>query len=168
MRVTFRMPRALRDEVLVDLARPHPVATERVGFLLCGTALTPRGLLVLARDYLSVADDAYLPEPRVGAMVSASGFRPALQYAYGHRCSVWHVHCHTHAGPPGFSMTDRRESARFVPDFFKVRPELPHGALLLSRDSLCGLCWDTRGAAPSEVESLAIVGAPMLFRRASS
>jgi hypothetical protein len=51
------------------------------------------------------------------------------------------VHMHEHKGQPGFSSTDRREQLKYVPDFFKVRRQLPHGAIVLSHDRAIGRAW---------------------------
>lgn len=48
---------------------------------------------------------------------------------------------HEHRGRPTFSPTDRREQLNFVPDFFKVRPQMPHGAVVLSHDMANGRLW---------------------------
>ena len=48
---------------------------------------------------------------------------------------------HEHSGRPSFSRTDLREQIKFVPDFFKVRPQLPHGAIVLSHDRAAGRVW---------------------------
>jgi hypothetical protein len=52
-----------------------------------------------------------------------------------------HVHVHEHSGRPAFSFVDRREQRQFVPDFFKVRREIPHGAIVLSHDRAIGSLW---------------------------
>lgn len=163
MKVCFRIVDLLACTVRKDLARPHPVAAERVGFLFASVAdLRDGGLLALAHSYLPIPDEHYLNDDRVAAMLGAGGFRLALQRAYQRACSVWHVHCHEHPGEPGFSITDQRENASFVPDFFNVRPTFPHGALVLSRDSLAGLCWVPNQPSPHRV-ACTIVRSPMAF-----
>ena len=48
---------------------------------------------------------------------------------------------HEHRGRPGYSSIDLSEQVKFVPDFFKVRPEMPHGAVVLSLDRAIGRVW---------------------------
>jgi hypothetical protein len=166
MRVTFKLMSSLADYVRFDLARPHPVAAERVGFFSCRVAgLSDGGLLILAQGYHQVDDADYLDDPRVGAMINADAIRKALQYAYTNPVGMFHVHCHEHRGVPWFSGTDLSESSSYVPDFWNVRPRFPHGTILLSRDAMSGLCWlpDTR--RPVRIDDLVAVGAPMTMVR---
>jgi len=65
-------------------------------------------------------------------MVGSAAISKALEIAYGSKASMFHVHLHEHLGTPRFSPTDTRESAKFVPDFFKVAPGMPHGAIVWS------------------------------------
>ncbi len=90
--------------------------------------------------------------------MNSDAIRSALEIAYNRNVAMFHVHRHEHYGKPGFSRVDRRESARFVPDFFKVRPSLPHGVLVLSHDSMAGLCWLARDKHPVEIQEFVVVG----------
>lgn len=78
---------------------------------------------------------------------------------------MFHVHMHEHWGRPWFSHIDSRESAKFVPDFWNVRPEFPHGALVLSLDSVSGLCWMSQLNKPIRISKFSIVGAPLRIIR---
>jgi len=52
MRVAFKITRALLGRSFDDLCRPHPFASERVGFFSCRVgALKPSGVVVLAHDF---------------------------------------------------------------------------------------------------------------------
>ena len=105
-------------------------------------------------------DGDYVDDPSAGATIGRSGLRKALQTAYTEGVSMVHVHLHEHRGRPGFSGTDLRENALFVPDFWNVQPSLPHGAVVFSFDSAVGQCWIPGSSSPSGVE-VAIVGIPM-------
>jgi hypothetical protein len=102
------------DAVRDDLYRRHRFAAERVGFLACRAArLANNGLIILATEYHPVADDDYVEDPTVGAMMGARAIRVAMQLAYnGGRedTSVFHIHMHDRAGYPVFSQTDLTES----------------------------------------------------------
>jgi hypothetical protein len=91
-------------------------------------------------------------------MMSSDAIRSALEIAYNPNVAMFHVHRHEHYGKPGLSQVDRRESSKFVPDFFKVRPSLPHGVLVLSHDSMAGLCWTARDTHPQDIQELIVVG----------
>ena len=142
MKLTFRITDKLLDEVHADLSRPHPFAAERVGFLTCGVGDLPGdGLAIYAATYHPVLDEDYVDDHRAAAMLGPGAFRKMLQIAYSEPAAVFHVHRHEHSGLPSPSRTDETESARFVPDFWKVRPNHPHGIIILSRDSMYGRVW---------------------------
>ena len=163
MRPVFRIPRLLLDEIHADLSRLHAFAAERVGFVSCKLAeLTGDRLAVLAHQYHPVRDEHYEDDPSVGAMISGSAFREVLQFAYSHRSCIFHVHRHEHFGRPGFSRVDEEEAAKFVPDFWKVQADLPHGALVLSHDSIDGLCWVPRARQIVPFDNYVVVGFPTL------
>lgn len=142
MNLTFRITDQLLGEVHADLGRPHPFAAERVGFLTCGVgALSCAGLAIYAATYHPVLDDDYVEDHRAAAMLGPRAFRKILQFAYREPTSVFHVHRHEHSGLPSPSRTDQTESTRFVPDFWKVCPNHPHGIIILSLDSIYGRVW---------------------------
>ncbi len=85
----------------------------------------------------------------------------ALQAAWNKDVGMFHVHLHAHHGMPWFSPVDLTEARRYVPDFWNVKPHLPHGVLVLSQDSLAGVCWHTRDKAPGIISEICIVGAPL-------
>ncbi len=163
MTIHFKMTKRLRDVTIHDLVRPHPFAAERVGFLSCKPAASPSGLLILAESFHPVADEDYLPDLAVGAMMGPDAIRKALSFAYNHPSCTFHVHLHNHKGLPAFSKIDLRESAKFVPDFFNVRPNLPHGALILSRNSGVGRCWCRSAEPRTWISRITFVGSPMEF-----
>lgn len=154
MKLTFRITGQLLDAVHADLNRPHPFAAERVGFLTCGVGALPGdGLAIYAAAYHPVPDEDYVEDRRAAAMLGPRAFRNMLQTAYRDPASVFHVHRHDHSGPPFPSRTDETESARFVPDFWKVCPNHPHGIIILSHDSVYGRVWH-----PTSREILPLTG----------
>jgi hypothetical protein len=149
-----------------DLGRPHPFAHERMGFIVCRTGAIDGGYTLLAERYLAVEDQDYDDDPRVGAMMGSAAIRKALQLAYRELASMVHVHQHEHRGIPRFSAIDIRESAKFIPDFFKVSREVPHGTLVLSHDAMMGMAWCTTTRAPSPMTELSVIGRPLSTWRA--
>lgn len=159
MKVTFKIPQGLLTEIHGGLSRPHEFAAERVGFVACGAStFGTDGLLLLGCTYHPVADHHYIDDPRVGAMMSSDAIRSALEIAYTRNVAMFHVHRHEHYGRPRLSRVDQRESSKFVPDFFKVRPSMPHGVIVLSHDSMVGLCWMSRETPPIEIQEFVVVG----------
>jgi hypothetical protein len=167
MSVRFKITRQLLESIRRDLARPHPFAYERVGFISAGLSSAFDDLWVLARGYRGVADDDYLWDPSVGAMMGPDAIRKALQWAMTEGVAIFHVHTHGGHGQPGFSGVDLREQAKFVPNFFQIAPQCPHGALVLSDNSGHGHIW-LDGDKPYElIASFAEVGAPLNTWRAA-
>ncbi|MGH9451206.1 MAG: hypothetical protein ACRD11_11815 [Terriglobia bacterium] len=75
--------------------------------------------------------------------------------------AIFHAHTHGGCGGPRFSDVDLREQAKFVPNFFQIAPQCPHGALVLSEKSAYGHIW-LDGDKPYEViTSFVEVGAPL-------
>jgi hypothetical protein len=162
MKVRFKTTKELLKVAMANLRRRHFFAAERVGFFLCRPAhLAGNGLLVVAHDFHAVADEDYLDDPKAGATMGPDAIRKALQAAYNQGASMFHVHIHEHAGRPGFSGTDSRETSRFVPDFWNVQPGLPHGAIVLSKDSAWGQCWIPSKQYPVEISEFVAVGVPI-------
>jgi hypothetical protein len=167
MRTLFRIERSLIDESRSDLARPHPFAHERVGFIACRVGAIEGGYTLLAERHLPVADEDYDDDPRVGAMMGSAAIRKALQVAYRDQVSMVHVHQHEHRGVPLFSSIDLRESAKFIPDFFKVSKDVPHCALVLSRDAMAGMAWSPNTRTPRPITELSVIGRPLSIWRTS-
>jgi hypothetical protein len=161
MNILFKMTERLRHEALDALEQPHPFAAERVAFLKCRVGSTNNHLVVLAHSLHHVEDDDYLDDPSAGATMGPAAIRKALQVSYNENTSMFHVHVHSHQGRPRFSGIDSRESALFVPDFWNVQPALPHGAIVLSKDSAWGRCWYPGRTAPIDISDYAFVGIPM-------
>jgi len=85
-----------------------------------------------------------------------------LEIAYGSKASMFHVHLHEHLGTPRFSPTDTRESAKFVPDFFRSLPECAR-RIVWSRDRAIGRAGCQR-AQPVQTSDVVEIGAPVWFR----
>src|ERR1700682_2458077 len=132
MNIIFRATDDFMESVRKDLVRRHPFADERVGFITVRATVADQTLMLLAQDYHSVADNDYLHDNSVGAMIGQEALRKALEIALLNPVGIFHVHMHLFPGRLWFSRTDLREQLRFVPDFFKVRRTMPHGALVLS------------------------------------
>jgi hypothetical protein len=167
MRIRFKIMSALLSTVRVDLRRPHAFAHERVGFIACGLAAARDELLILARQYQHVRDDEYLPDPSVGAMMSADAIRRARQWAMDEGAAIFHVHTHGGRGIPGFSGVDTRENAKFVPNFCSVAPQCVHGAIVLSDTAAFGQVWLDRKSPQPFIAAFSEVGMPIRNWRAA-
>jgi proteasome lid subunit RPN8/RPN11 len=161
MNVHFKLTTALLDTILADLRRPHPFADERAGFIACKASGCRSGILVLAHTYIPLPDDWYDDDSRFGCVFNSDAMRAAMQFALTNEASIFHVHLHDHSGLPWFSRPDLSEARRFVPDFWNVKPKLPHGTLVLSADAAAGLCWYPRWDKPIRMCRITAVGVPM-------
>jgi hypothetical protein len=159
VKIRLKILQSLLNDIHRDLSRPHAFAYERVGFISCsiGTA-DDAAVVLLVRDYHPVADDHYKQDASAGAVIDRSAFRIALQIALSKSACMFHIHRHEQIGKPWFSGIDLRENARFVPDFWNVKPELPHGAIVLSHDSASGLCWYPGRPRPIRIAEFWAVG----------
>jgi hypothetical protein len=163
MNISFRITQDLLRQIHDDLSPPHSFAAERVAFISCGVASLPdKGMVLLAEKLHHIPDDYYIENPKAGATIGPHAFRMMLQFAYNTRVSIFHIHRHEHSGIPNFSSLDLFEASRFIPDFWKVRPEHPHGILVLSRDSITGLCWAPGKKLPIKISTFSIVGYPTI------
>jgi hypothetical protein len=167
MRIAFKITSALLTTVRIDLARPHPFAHERVGFISASLSATGDNIIVIAREYRPIEDNDYLPDPSVGAMMGPDAIRKALQWTIDTGTAAFHVHSHGGRGVPSFSGVDIRENAKFVPDFFKVAPQMPHGAVVLSDDAARGQIWLEQKTQPLIISSYSEVGMPARSWRAA-
>ena len=161
MKLIFKITRKLFDEIRNDLARPHHYAYERVGWIRCRPSPLPQnGLLILAHDYYPVGEHAYIKSKDAAATINSDAIRKALQLALDQKVSMFHVHLHGHTGPTWFSEIDSRENRKLIPDFWNVRPELPHGAVVFSNTDINGQCWYDKGKIYT-ITTATIVGFPI-------
>ena len=162
---SFRITAGFAEQVRHDLSRAHVHAHERVGFITAKAAVTASGLTMIAAEYHPVADEDYVRDASVGAMMSEDAVRKALQICWKGKCAMVHVHTHEHKGLPWFGRLDLEENGRFMPDFFNVQPGLPHAALVLSHDAAAGLVWPDRGLSPVRFDEIVEVGRPYRVSR---
>ncbi len=141
MNIVFRASDRFLEDVRSDLVRPHPFAHERVGFVAARAAAGQENLVIIATEYFPVRDNDYINDQTMGAVLGQEALRRALEVALLKPFGMFHVHMHMLPGRLWFSTVDLREQQRFVPDFPKVQPKLPHGALVLSPTAMAGRVW---------------------------
>jgi hypothetical protein len=166
MMAHFRITRGLLEQIQDHLRSTHPVAFERVGFVACRGASTAHGIVLVARAFYPVADEDYEEDASVGAQIGSPAIQRILQHAYSHTDSMLFVHEHGHRGEPRPSRTDIACWRELIPNFWHVRPELPHGGLILSQDSAMGLLWVPGKKEPVKISKFSVIGQPL--RRWSS
>jgi hypothetical protein len=160
-RLLVRLRCDLVEQVRADLARPHPFAFERVGFLYGRTETLDRtGVVVLVREFESVPDSDYLPDRGHGATIGTAAIRRALAHALETGDSILHVH--EHLGPAGPSSTDRRMYRELTPTYVAAAPAAAHGGLILGSESAYCVLWPPGGRTFVSA-SARVVGFPLAF-----
>lgn len=159
------MTGALYEELKRDLARPHPFASERVGFVFGKLgSLVGDGKVVLLTRYHSIPDDQYVEDDTVGARIGADAMTEAMQAVYYGRAEkegIFHIHIHDHLGDTGMSRVDARELPPMIPGFQSVGREAAHGVIILSRNHGRGWVWFPGREEPAVTDSVSIIGAPI-------
>lgn len=161
---TIRITTQMLSEIRQDLARVHPHAAERVGFVFArmGNRDGPE-LQVLASSYSPIPDEDYLVDDLVGAKIGSRAIRRAMQTALSEHVGVFHVHMHEHKGRPRFSSVDLDSYPSLVNGFQNVAPSVAHGAMLLSYDSCECITWLPGNKRPTAGGRIVAVGRPMRF-----
>jgi hypothetical protein len=160
----------LYAKIVRDLARPHPFAAERVGFVFgrVGT-LTGQAKVILLNRYHSIPDCDYVDDPTVGARIGVKVLTWAMQALYQRRQvreGIFHVHMHPHRGETQMSGVDKREIPRMMPGFQSVSREAAHGIIVFSHNHCSGWVWLPGNEQPIEASSVSVIGTPVeIFRR---
>lgn len=165
MKVEIKLSGDLYSEMMKDLKRPHPFATERVGFAFGRVAsLREQGSLVLLRHYHSIPDCEYIDDATVGARIGPESLTWAMQEVYRGRAArqgIFHVHLHSYQGQTGMSGTDKREIPQLIPGFRSVGREAAHGIVILSLDHASGWVWLPLFDQQVTANSVNVIGAPI-------
>ena len=139
-KVELRLSRPLLDQILQDLRRPHQFAAERVGFawgVFEDDADSKN--LILMNGYEPVEEPHYIDDPTVGVRISGDAIRWAMQLALDkspERTCVFHVHLHDFKGKPRPSRIDCAEIPPVVRSIARLAPDVPHGFIILSVNSI--------------------------------
>jgi len=169
MKLVWRSTGRFVADVRKDLSRRHAFAHERVGFVgVRAASAHDDGIVLIADQYFPVADSDYVQDNRVGARISQEAIRKALEVALLNKVGVFHVHMHLLPSKRlWFSDVDLQDHDNLIPDFFKVRPEMPHGALVLSPTSIAGRGW-IGASNPQPIGEFNTVGSTIQIIRAST
>lgn len=164
MKVMIKLTDRLYSSIRQDLARPHPFAFERVGFVLGRLTDGESSKILLLTSYHPVPDDQYVDDRGVGARIGPKSITWAMQAAHRGRLTgegVFHVHAHAHQGEPTMSETDARELPELIPGLQAVNRGTAHGIIILSDDHGAGWVWLPQETEVSLVDSLSMIGVPL-------
>ena len=163
--IKIKLTGTLHTEIIRDLVRPHPFASERIGFVSGRTGtLMESGRLILLTRYHSIPDEQYVKDPCVGARIGRDAITWAMQAAYNGRPmkeGIFHIHLHNHRSETGMSKTDRREIPKLIPGFQSVAPDASHGIIILSIDHGSGWAWLPGRNEALQAASMSVIGAPI-------
>lgn len=162
MSLSLKLTRELYNNIIKDLDRPHSFAYERVGFVFgrIGNKGQSDELIILNR-YLSVDDNNYEKNKRVGASINSRAIRDVMQKALNDSVCVFHVHLHYGTGRPGLSRTDKEGITPLIPSFQAVCPLQKHGILLFNEDSISAWVLSQNKKSFLKVDKVSIIGYPI-------
>ncbi len=165
MSARIRLLQSLYERVLADLRRPHPFASERVGFLFARMGTAANDTLIFLVDYVPVPEDQYLPTPDLdfGAKISSAAIRETMQRVMNTGEGAFHAHLHEHLGRPRFSRVDMKDLPLLVRSFQHACPAASHGGFLFSEDDCMASVWLPGRSAPVTAEKITVVGYPLRF-----
>jgi hypothetical protein len=164
MRVVIKLTGRLYSAIRNDLARPHPFALERVGFVLGRLSDGDSCKILFLTTYHAVPDDEYVDDASVGARIGPYRITWAMQAAHRGRMTgegVFHVHAHRHQGEPTMSKTDLRELPALMPGLRAVNPDCAHGIIILSEDHGAGWFWLPGTSDVTRTDSISVIGVPL-------
>ena len=171
MKIELRLTGGLREHILSDLARPHPFAAERVGFVFGRVgSLATSGKMVLLNRYHAIPDESqYIDDPTVGARIGSDALTWGMQAVYRGRSTregIFHIHVHPQKGETGMSRTDSSEIPKLMPGFQSVGREAIHGIIILSLDHGSAWVWVPGRKEPVAVSTVSVIGKPIeIFER---
>lgn len=161
-KIRIRIPKAIYQEMLSDLKRPHQYAYERVGFVFARTEeILGDTTLVLLNKYVPVNDKDYIEDDTVGAKINSPAIRKAMQYALDNDCGCFHVHMHEHKGNPSPSFTDKKGLPGVVDSLANVSPNQANGFLILSENSFYASVIIAEKKYSLKPELISVIGYPM-------
>ena len=166
MNIIFKITKDMLGQIKADLARPHPFAFERVGFIYVRRGTLGEGQLLLTASYQPVRDEHYTKAKAgdlVGAIINRYAITEAMQKALTTGEGVFHVHMHhfDSFGEP-FSRVDLRSLNELMPNFYSVSKDALHGAILITPKNILGKYW-TPDRTAHNLQMISVVGDPAIF-----
>jgi hypothetical protein len=165
MKIIFRITSEMLEQIRIDLARPHPFAFERVGFISVRRGSLVEGQLLLAVSYHPVRDEHYIKAKAgdlAGAIISRYAISEAMQEALTTGDGIFHIHMHhfdSFSEP--FSRVDLKSLNELMPSFYSVSKNALHGALLMTPKHILGKYW-TPDRRAHNLQTISVVGHPTI------
>jgi molybdopterin/thiamine biosynthesis adenylyltransferase len=163
--IRFRMSASVHQQMLSDLRRPHAFASERVGFLYTSSTTLKNGVvIIIAKEYVAVADDDYEEDHSVGAKINANAIRKGMQTLFEKQGGCFHVHLHDYMGETSPGYTDTKSLPAIAKSFSNISGEQATGFLILSSDSFYASVHLKDHANMISPTCISCVGYPMNLR----
>ena len=160
--IEIKMTGLLYQEIKKDLARPHPFAAERVGFVFGKLgSLSGKSKAVILTRYHSIPDDQYEEDDTVGARIGSEAMGTAMQAIFKGRITkegIFHIHVHEHQGPTGMSRVDADGLPPMMPGFQAMGRTAAHGIIILSHDHGSGWTWLPGASEPIVADAMTVIG----------
>lgn len=129
-------------------AREHLLGApwERFGFFLAGAERTPDGYRFGIRKFIPITDDEVEPDPFAERVVKLDAILRVVNQAKREGLAIVEAHTHPGAGRAvRFSNVDREGLEEFSGYALKALGGRPYGALVLGKESLDGVYFETPG-----------------------
>lgn len=160
----LRLPKCLYEAMTQDLNRPHPYASERVGFFSTSTISAGEHFdIITITGYHVIPDDEYINDRSVGAKINTQAIRSAMERIIQTGNGCLHVHLHSHDGKPTPSGTDLKSLPDISRSFLNANPETVCGYLIISNDNFFCSVYEENKKNPVKVDQMTIIGNPMNF-----
>jgi hypothetical protein len=162
MRIQMKIQGSFLNHVKNDLRRPHEYAYERIGFIFVNKAIiNGEDTMLLPSYYMTIPDDQYIPDSKVGARYNADAIRSVMQRVFDTGEGAIHVHEHSPMFP-AFSRDDIENQKRLIPTFRNVGLKSIHGAILLTGEIIAGLCWLPNENNPRKIAQIKVIERPLI------
>lgn len=159
--IIFKITDDLLKNIRTDLARRHPYAVERVGFLLVRQVRLVKLILLLAVSYHPIPDEQYIDDSNSGARIDSQAIRGAMQLALDTREGIFHIHQHVGSNIPRFSLMDREETPPIIASLQNVSPESTHGMIVINDKNITGLAQMPNDDFLVPINKIVVVGFPI-------
>lgn len=119
---------------------------ESAGLLIGEPLSTPTGTIVVVREPVIIADDAFQIRRRDQISIDPVALNRLTRPARDRGWSVFTVHTHPGASEPWFSAADDAGDARLMPSLHRQIPGAPHGSIVLvDNGSVVARTFDSHG-----------------------
>lgn len=148
MNSLVKIPKAIFDQAVHDIEKPHPIAYERIGYFL---ATANENSSFLIKEWYSMPDEFYENSDSVGALINQQGMKFLMTLALKHKLSIFQFHKHDFQEKPTLSHVDLKSLNEIVPALFRFGTKHGHGSILLGQDTFSITIWDSKDKYQTQI-----------------